>query len=68
MKVRTQVTEANEEELDYLKAKLCANSEEVCTYTKISSQSFLSFVLLAKVFNAIHTSGAKELGISNDGN
>ena len=32
MKVRTQVTEANEEELDYLKAKLCTNSEEVCTH------------------------------------
>jgi len=29
MKVRKQVKEAQEEELDYLKAKLCANSEEV---------------------------------------
>ena len=29
MKVRKQVKEAKEEELDYLKAKLCANSEEV---------------------------------------
>jgi len=29
MKVRKQVKEAKEEELDYLRAKLCANSEEV---------------------------------------
>ena len=29
MKVRKQVVEAKEEELDYLKAKICANSEEV---------------------------------------
>merc|ERR1719460_2152996 len=29
MKVRKQVNEAQEEELDYLRAKLCANSEEV---------------------------------------
>ena len=29
MKVRKQVVDAKEEELDYLKAKLCANSEEV---------------------------------------
>ena len=49
MKVRSQVKEANEEELDYLKAKLCANSEEVCTHQNFFWE-FSSFCSSGKGF------------------
>ena len=44
MKVRMQIKEANEEELYYLKAKLCANSEEVCTHQNFRQFSFFCFL------------------------
>ena len=61
MKVRKQVKEAKEEELDYLRAKLCANSEEVRGLI-IRGFSFIFDHL------TLNVPGSKEFSLGDGGN
>ena len=60
MKVRKQVKEAKEEELDYLRAKLCANSEEV-------RGSIMRVFSLMFIFLTVTVPGSKEFSLGDGG-